>query len=121
MLGLLMLSSVSASTSHGTEPLRLADGRPFVCVYYFGHWWEPWKSDDDAIRRDFARLKAMGVSVIAVDHEWSQAIDGNWKWLDREHRLAKEAGLQVLPWLSAKVWSDLSSLCLLYTSPSPRD
>ncbi|MBM3476299.1 MAG: hypothetical protein FJX75_23755 [Armatimonadetes bacterium] len=109
MLALLMLPSVSASPSHAAEPLRLADGRPFVCVYYFGHWWEPWKSDDDVIRRDFARLKAMGVSVIAVDHEWSQAIDGNWKWLDREHRLAKEAGLQILPWLSAKVWSDLSS------------
>jgi hypothetical protein len=109
MLGLLMLSAVPATPSHAGEPLRLADGRPFVCVYYFGHWWEPWKSDDDVIRQDFARLKAMGVSVIAVDHEWSQAIDGNWKWLDREHRLAKEAGLQILPWLSAKVWSDLSS------------
>jgi len=91
------------------EPLRLADGRPFVCVYYFGHWWEPWKSDDETIRRDFARLKAMGVSVLGVDHEWSQAIDGDWKWLSREHRLAKEAGLQILPWLSLKVWSDLSN------------
>jgi len=109
MFALLMLSSVSGSPSQAAEPLRLADGRPFVCVYYFGHWWEPWKSDDGVIRRDFARLKAMGVSVIAVDHEWSQAIDGDWKWLDREHRLAKEAGLQILPWLSAKVWSDLSS------------
>jgi hypothetical protein len=108
MLGLLMLSSLPAASSHAAEPLRLTDGRPFVCVYYFGHWWDPWKSDDEAIRRDFARLKAMGVSVLAVDHEWSQAIDGNWKWLDREHRLAQEAGLEILPWLSAKVWSDLS-------------
>lgn len=91
------------------EPLRLADARPFVCVYYFGHWWEPWKSDDDIIRRDFRVLREMGVSVLGVDHEWSQAIDGDWKWLDREHRLAKEAGLQILPWLSLKVWSDLSS------------
>lgn len=88
--------------------LRLADGRPMVCVYYFGHWWEPWKSSDEAIRGDFARLRQMGVSTICVDHEWSQAIDGDWKWLDREHRLAKEAGLQIIPWLSLKTWSDLS-------------
>ncbi len=108
MLSLLVLSSVSASPSDAAEPLRLADGRPFVCVYYFGHWWDPWKSDDEVIRQDFARLKTMGVSVLGVDHEWSQAIDGDWKWLDREHRLAKEAGLQILPWLSLKVWSDLS-------------
>jgi hypothetical protein len=105
----MLSSSVAAPAAHAGEPLRLADGRPFVCVYYFGHWWEPWKGDDEAIRRDFARLKAMGVSVVAVDHEWSQAVDGDWKWLDREQRLAREAGLQVLPWLSAKVWSDLSS------------
>jgi hypothetical protein len=89
-------------------PLRLADGRPFVAVYYFGHWWDPWKSDDQPIRDDFAAFHKMGVSVLGVDHEWSQAIDGNWKWLDREHRLAKEAGLQIIPWLSLKVWSDLS-------------
>jgi len=91
-----------------TAPLRLPDGRPFACVYYFGHWWDPWKSDDDAIRKDFAALKEMGISVIACDHEWSQAIDGNFRWLDREHKLAKEAGLQILPWLSAKTWCDLS-------------
>lgn len=89
--------------------LRLADGRPMVCVYYFGHWWDPWKSNDDAIRADLKRLREMGVSTICVDHEWSQAIDGDWKWLDREHRLAKEAGLQIIPWLSLKTWSDLGS------------
>jgi hypothetical protein len=89
------------------EALRLDDGRAFVCAYYFGHWWDPWKSSDDAIRADFRRLAGMGVSVLGVDHEWSQAIDGDWKWLDREHRLAKEAGLRLLPWLSAKCWSDM--------------
>lgn len=104
MLLLTALTTVAAG-----EPLRLGDGRPFVCVYYFGHWWEPWKSDDEAIRRDFQTLREMGVSVIAVDHEWSQAIDGDFRWLDREHRLAREAGLQILPWLSSKVWSDMSS------------
>ncbi len=97
-----------SEAAHAEGPLRLADGQAFVAVYYFGHWWEPWKSDDDAIRRDFAKLRKMGVSVVGADHEWSQAIDGNWKWLDREHRLAKEVGLQIIPWLSLKVWSDLS-------------
>jgi len=106
LTGLTLL--MSSSTFAG-EPIRLADNSPFVVCYYFGHWWEPWKSDDDLIRRDMATLKEMGVSVLGIDHEWSQAIDGDWKWLDREHRLAKEAGLQIVPWLSLKVWSDLSN------------
>lgn len=96
------------AVAHAGEPLRLADGRPFVAVYYFGHWWEPWRSDDGVVRADLARLREMGVSVLGLDHEWSQAIDGDWRWLDREHRLAKEAGLEIVPWLSLKVWSDLS-------------
>jgi len=41
MLARLTLSSVSASPSQGAEPLRLANGRPFVCVYHFGHQSEP--------------------------------------------------------------------------------
>lgn len=110
MKGWIVLTAcvVIPATMGEAAPLRLADGRPLVCVYYFGHWWEPWRSDEGVIRRDLARLKQMGVSVLALDHEWSQAIDGNWKWLDRKHRLAQEAGLQILPWLSLKVWSDLS-------------
>ncbi|MFV1968135.1 MAG: hypothetical protein ACC628_22145 [Pirellulaceae bacterium] len=105
----LALGLIVPHLTQASEPLRLPDGRPFVCVYYFGHWWDPWKSDDDAIRKDLQTLKEMGVSVLGVDHEWSQAIDGDWRWLDREHELAKEAGLQIIPWLSLKVWSDMSS------------
>ena len=105
---LVALVTICCCIAH-SAPLKLADGRPMVCVYYFGHWWQPWTGDDDVIRRDFEMLKGMGVSTLGVDHEWSQAIDGDFKWLDREHRLAKEAGLQILPWLSLKVWSDLSS------------
>lgn len=89
-------------------PLRLADGRPLVTCYFFGHWWQPWMSDDDALRRDVRRLRDMGVSCLAVDHEWSQAIDGDWRWLDREHRVAREEGLAILPWLSLKSWSDVA-------------
>jgi hypothetical protein len=102
------LATAETEPAPPVAPLRLSNGEPLVCVYYFGHWWDPWKSDDDAIRRDFKRLRDMGFTTICVDHEWSQAIDGNWKWLDREHRLAKEAGLGIIPWLSLKTWSDVS-------------
>jgi len=97
-----------AAASAVRQPLRLPAGEPLVCVYYFGHWWDPWKNDDEAIRRDFRRLRQIGVTAICVDHEWSQAIDGNWRWLDREHRLAREAGLGIIPWLSLKTWSDVN-------------
>ena len=90
------------------QPLRDRGGQPLVCIYYFGHWWDPWKSDDDAIRADFARLRRMGFNALCLDHEWSQAIDGDWRWLEREHRLAAEAGLGVIPWLSLKGWSDVN-------------
>ncbi len=108
LLLLIAFGTVLLSAARAAAPrLRLADGRPVLAVYYFGHWWDPWKSDDDAIRRDFARLRAMGVSVILCDHEWSQAIDGDWRWLDREHRLAREAGLVIVPWLSLKTFCDI--------------
>ena len=32
----------------------------------------------------------MGFNTLLLDHEFSQMLDGNWKWLDREHRLARE-------------------------------
>jgi len=107
----LLLSGCSAflaASAVSAPKLELADGRPVVGVYYFGHWWDPWKSDDDAVRNDLRRLRRMGVSVLFTDHEWSQAIDGDWRWLDREHRLAREAGLVIVPWLSLKTFSDVS-------------
>jgi hypothetical protein len=90
-------------------PLRLANQEPLVCIYYFPHWWEPWKSSDEAVLRDLRRLRRMGFNTLLLDHEWSQAIDGNWRWLDRSHRLAAKAGLKIVPWLSAKGWSDILS------------
>jgi hypothetical protein len=48
-----------APAAEAAEPLRLPDGEPLVCIYYFTHWWEPWKSDDNAILSDFRRLRAM--------------------------------------------------------------
>jgi hypothetical protein len=91
------------------EPLTLPDGNPMVSIYYFTHWWEPWKSDDNAILDDFNRLSSLGFNTILLDQEWSQAIDGDWKWLDRDFRLAKQAGMSIVPWLSLKTWCDISS------------
>jgi Beta-galactosidase len=88
-------------------PLRTAAGEPLVCIYFFPHWWEPWKSSEERVLADMRLLRGMGFNALLLDHEWSQMIDGNWRLLDRAHRLAKEAGLSILPWLSAKVWSDM--------------
>ncbi len=90
------------------QPLHLPDGEPLLCIYFFGHWWEPWKNDDSAIRRDLKNLKGLGFNTILVDHEFSQMLDGNWKWLDREHRLAKEAGFYIVPWLEAHCGWDIT-------------
>lgn len=95
------------SGNDGVEPLRLPDGQPLVCIYYFTHWWEPWKSDDNAILNDFRRLRAMGINTLLLDQEFSQAIDGNWKWLARDFELANQAGLNIVPWLSLKTWCDI--------------
>jgi len=107
------LSAVCAAAAlpaHGAPlPLTLEGGSPLVGVYFFTHWWEPWKSSDDAIVKDLKRLKSMGFNTIFLDHEWSQMIDGDWKLLDRGHRLAKQEGMQILPWLSIKAGSDLGS------------
>lgn len=98
----------AVSTPVLNEPLALSDGKPMVSIYYFTHWWEPWKSDDNAILDDFNRLRSMGFNTVLLDQEWSQTIDGDWKWLDRDFRLAKQAGLSIVPWLSLKTWSDIS-------------
>ena len=104
----LLLSVLLASMRvAAVEPLTLTNGEPLTCIYFFPHWWEPWKSDDQAVLRDLQRLRDMGINTLLVDHEWSQAIDGNWRWLDRTFDLAAKAGLQVVPWLSLKTWGDV--------------
>jgi len=96
-----------ASAQPPQSCLRLANGEPLVAVYFFPHWWDPWKSSDEKVLADMRMLREMGINTLLIDHEWSQMIDGNWRLLDRSHRLAKEAGLSILPWLSAKTWSDM--------------
>jgi hypothetical protein len=108
LLALVCVNPAVAPAVAGA-PLRLANHEPFVCIYYFPHWWEPWKSSDEAVLRDLRRLRDAGFNTLLLDHEWSQAIDGNWRWLDRSHRLAAQAGMQILPWLSAKGWSDIQA------------
>lgn len=90
-------------------PIVASGGEPLVGVYYFTHWWEPWRSSDEAILADLRELRDMGYNTIFLDHEWSQMIDGDWKLLDRGHRLAKQGGMQILPWLSAKAWLDIGT------------
>ena len=46
------LPSLPAGSVVNAAPLRLASGEPWVCIYYFPHWWEPWKSSDEAVLRD---------------------------------------------------------------------
>ena len=109
----MVLSGVSCLTLARAQepkqgpPLRLPNGEPLVAIYFFPHWWEPWKSSDERVLADMRMLREMGINTLLLDHEWSQAIDGNWRLLDRSYRLAKEAGLSILPWLSAKTWSDM--------------
>jgi len=104
---LFLLGLVFVSRAAAAEPLRLTNGEPLTCSYFFPHWWEPWKSDDQAVLRDLQRLREMGFNTLLVDHEWSQAIDGNWRWLGRTFDLAARANLQVVPWLSLKTWCDI--------------
>jgi len=105
-VGLSFICAISSAVAD--EPLRLPDGQPLVCMYYFTHWWEPWKSDDNAVLEDFQHLRSMGVNTVLLDQEWSQTIDGNWKWLDRDFKLAEQAGVKIVPWLSLKSWCDIS-------------
>ena len=90
------------------EPIYLSEDTPLLGMYFFTHWWDPWKSSDSVVESDLDLLKSMGYNTIFLDHEWSQAID-DWSVFDRDHKLAKKAGMQILPWLSLKVWQDIGT------------
>jgi len=91
------------------KPLVLSNGEPMVAIYYFTHWWEPWKSSDEAIYDDFVKMRKMGVNTLLLDSEASQAMDGDFRLLDRGHEQAMRTGMTILPWLSLKTWSDMTS------------
>lgn len=105
---LILLIALFCQVGASAEPLLLSDNAPLTGVYFFTHWWEPWKSSDAEVISDLKLLKSMGYNTIFLDHEWSQAI-GDWSVLDRDHNLAKKAGMQILPWLSLKVWQDIGT------------
>lgn len=90
------------------EPLRLRNEEPFVGIYYF-HWWEPWASNDEASLEDLKKMRDAGFNVLFIDHEASQAIPNDFAILDREHRLAKETGLEIVPWLGLTVFGDMAT------------
>jgi len=104
----VMIFGVCSLPVLASEPLRLESGEPLIGIYYFTHWWEPWRSDDERIRSDLRQLRDMGFNTIFLDHEPSQMFDGEWAILDRSHRLAREAGFGILPWLEAKCGKDVS-------------
>ena len=109
ILMLFLLSfSCAVCFSQSSSTIMLKDNKPLAGFYYFTHWWEPWASDDNLILKDFSDMKAMGYNTIFLDSEWSQMIAADWKLLDRGHKLAKGAGIEILPWLSLKAWIDIA-------------
>lgn len=99
VLAVLASAAVQAGKINLQDPVRLPEDQLLKSVYFFGHWWEPWKSDDAAIVKDFQRLKELGFNTVCVDHEVSQSINLDWQWLDREYKLAGQEGIYILPWL----------------------
>jgi hypothetical protein len=109
LIGFLVSSAWAADIQDAPLPaLRLPNGEPLTCIYFFGHWWEPWMSSDDAIRRDLQRLRELGFNTLLLDHQFSQMLAGNWRLIDREHRLAKEAGFSIVPWLEGHCSHDIA-------------
>ncbi|MBO4548620.1 MAG: hypothetical protein J5758_05320, partial [Abditibacteriota bacterium] len=94
LLLIAILAAGAAAAAGRDTTLRTRDGSPLCGFYYFTHWWEPWHSDDARVMSDLREIRAMGCNTIFLDSEWSQMIDRDWFWLDRGHRLAKEAGLE---------------------------
>ena len=72
----LVLASSLASLAAGQakrppSPLRLPNGEPLVGIYFFPHWWDPWKTSDEKVLADMRMLREMGFNTLFLDHEWS--------------------------------------------------
>ncbi len=105
----IALALIAALPAAAPEPLLLPDGEPVVAAYFFTRWWEPWRSDDDRVRADIQILDEAGVNVLLIDHQPSQMFgEAGWSWFDRDHRLAAERGLYIVPWLESKCGRDAS-------------
>jgi hypothetical protein len=95
----MAISVVSAQRIDLQDQIKLSDGQAFKAVYYFPHWWDPWKTDDSAVLSDLRTMKSIGFNTVCLDHEVSQAVDKDWYWLDREYKLAGQEKMLILPWL----------------------
>lgn len=104
----IVLTVIASAGAH-PDTIQVAGSGPLTGVYFFTHWWDPWKRSDQAILQDLRKLRALGFNTIFLDHQWSQMIDGDWRLIDRGHRLAREAGVQILPWLGTKAGLDLGT------------
>ncbi|MHB1001807.1 MAG: beta-galactosidase [Armatimonadota bacterium] len=99
---LLIIIAVSMAVAGNIEtntPIKTVDGQSLKSIYFFPHWWEPWKSDDAAVTADLKKMSGLGINTVCLDHEVSQALDNEWAWLDREYKLAGQEKMYVLPWL----------------------
>lgn len=99
LLVCVAIGAANAAKLNLRDPIRLSDGQTLKAVYYFPHWWDPWKSDDAAVVNDFKKMKEIGFNTVCLDHEVSQAVDRDFFWLDREYKLANQEKMAVLPWL----------------------
>ncbi|MCX6375455.1 MAG: beta-galactosidase [Armatimonadetes bacterium] len=99
LLVCIAFSAASAARINLKDPIRLADDQTLKAVYYFPHWWDPWKSDDAVVTADLKKMKEIGFNTVCLDHEVSQAVDRDFFWLDREYKLAGQEKMCVLPWL----------------------
>lgn len=99
LLVVVALCSAVAGKIDVNEPVKLVDGQALKSIYYFPHWWEPWKSDDAVVTSDLKKMSGIGLNTVCLDHEASQALDKDWYWLDREFKLVGQEKMYVLPWL----------------------
>jgi hypothetical protein len=99
LLVCVAIGAASAATIGLKDPIKLSDGQMLKAIYYFPHWWEPWKSDDALVTGDLKKMKELGFNTVCLDHEVSQAVDREFYWLDREYKLAAQEKMSILPWL----------------------
>ncbi len=99
LLILGVLGSAFAAKIGLRDPIRTNEGQTLKAVYYFPHWWDPWKTDDAVVSGDLKKMKEIGFNTVCLDHEVSQAVDRDFYWLDREYKLAGQEKMFILPWL----------------------
>jgi len=99
LLVCIAVGAASAAKIDIKDPMRLPDGQTLKAIYYFPHWWDPWKTDDAVVTGDLKKMKDLGFNTVCLDHEASQAVDRDFYWLDREYKLAGQEKMSILPWL----------------------